>query len=92
MDLIRLLRLWLPPSLTGSISTLPIAYGRYMCRDDLGVVRKNLLTVLRELELSASAGKPVILALEPERGACWKLRGTWPTSWKRWPFLPICVG
>ncbi|GAB7025534.1 metabolite traffic protein EboE [Geotalea toluenoxydans] len=68
MDLIRLLRLWLPPSLTGSISTLPIAYGRYMCRDDLGVVRKNLLTVLRELELSASAGKPVILALEPEPG------------------------
>nr|WP_279342538.1 metabolite traffic protein EboE [Geotalea sp. SG265] len=68
LDLIRLLRLWLPPSLTGSISTLPIACGRHISRADLAAVRRNLITVLRALELSASAGKPILLALEPEPG------------------------
>lgn len=67
-DLIRLLRLWLPEKMTGSISTVPIGFRKEIARADLPAVRENLLRVLEMLEESAAAGKKIILALEPEPG------------------------
>jgi hypothetical protein len=68
LDLVRLLQLWLPPSVTGSISTVPVGSGRRIDAGDLPLVRRNLVTVLQELERAAEAGRNLVLALEPEPG------------------------
>ncbi len=67
-DLIRLLQLWLPPPVTGSISTVPVGLRHTISRDDLPLIRNNLLLVLQDLEKAAGAGRKIILALEPEPG------------------------
>jgi hypothetical protein len=67
-DLVRLLRLWLPNGVTGSISTVPVGLGEFVEDDELPLVRSNIITVLRDLENTAAAGKTIILALEPEPG------------------------
>lgn len=68
LDLIRLLKGWLPTFITGSISTVPVGYGGHIQRSELPLVRHNLLHVLQELERAADAGSRIILALEPEPG------------------------
>ena len=69
LDLIRLLQVWLPEGTTGSISTVPIGSVQIK-KEELPLVRKNLICILRKLEQAAMAGKRIVLALEPEPG-CW---------------------
>jgi hypothetical protein len=65
--LATLLDCWLPDSVLGSISTVPIGFGKCLSDDDLGCVRKNLCAVLECLDgLRQKSGKRIVLALEPE--------------------------
>lgn len=68
LDLVRLLALWLPDGCTGSISTLPVCYGRFVSRKEFVQVREHLVQVLQELARHAERGTKMILALEPEPG------------------------
>lgn len=68
LDLVRLLNVWLPNGITGSISTVPVGYRAHLNRQDFPLIRENLLSVLKELEGAAEGGKRIILALEPEPG------------------------
>lgn len=68
LDLVRLLAFWLPDGCTGSISTLPVCYGRSVSREDFQKVREYLVLVLGELARHAATGSNMILALEPEPG------------------------
>lgn len=70
LDLVRLLQIWLPAGITGSISTVPIGYAALITKKDFGLVRQNLIHILEKLEQTAAAGTKIVLALEPEPGCC----------------------
>ncbi|RQW78092.1 MAG: sugar phosphate isomerase/epimerase [Geobacter sp.] len=67
-DLARLLQMWLPSSMTGSISSVPVGRRDHIKKEDLPYIRGNILVVLKELQRSAAQGKKIVLALEPEPG------------------------
>ncbi|MCP4745347.1 MAG: metabolite traffic protein EboE [Desulfobacteraceae bacterium] len=68
-QLATLLHALLPDGLTGSISTVPLGFKRYIQKEDLTLIRNNLEQVLDHFDhLSQSTGKLVLLALEPEPG------------------------
>ena len=59
----------LPESVQGSLSTVPIRFGRELPTEELAVVRKNLLRAMEHLDrLRQHSGKSILLALEPEPG------------------------
>jgi hypothetical protein len=67
--LASLLDSWLPGSVTGSISTVPIGFGKHLHEEDYVIVRENLIDVLEYLDrLRQRSGKEIILSLEPEPG------------------------
>jgi hypothetical protein len=67
--LATLLDCWLPGDVQGSISTVPIVFGNCINETEMGIVRKNLLSVLEHFErLHQASGKKILLALEPEPG------------------------
>jgi len=67
LKLAALLDAWLPQGCLGSLSTVPIAFRNGFDEADLPAVRKNLLSVLEELDrLFQKSGKRILLALEPE--------------------------
>lgn len=67
--LASLLDRWLPNGHEGSISTLPLAFGNYLDRDQLRVTREQLLLCLVHLDrLRQVSGKRIVLCLEPEPG------------------------
>ena len=69
MRLATLLDRWLPSGIRGSISTVPICFGRYLPEDEREVVRNNLLRTLEHFDhLRRKSGKTIVLALEPEPG------------------------
>lgn len=69
MKLATLLDRWLPDEIRGSISTVPVCFGRNLAGDELAAVRANLLRTLEHLDrLLQRSGKSVILSLEPEPG------------------------
>ena len=64
-----LLDRWLPDFATGSISTVPLRFGRDLPREELAVIRENILRTMEHLDrLRQCSGKGIILALEPEPG------------------------
>lgn len=64
-----LLNIWLPDGIRGSISTVPVGFSNHIREDDLGIVRRNLHSVLEHLDrLRQKSGKEIILSLEPEPG------------------------
>lgn len=64
-----LLDSWLPPGVTGSISTVPVGFKRFIQGTDYPAITRNLISVLEHLSgLSQRSGKHIILALEAEPG------------------------
>ena len=67
--LANLLDYWLPGGITGSISTVPVGFKKFVTTDDYGIVRKNLMHAIMHLDrLRQKSGKEIILSLEPEPG------------------------
>ena len=67
--LAELLYQWLPQGVAGSISTVPVGFGRHISKDEQPLVRRNLVEVLEHIHtLKQKSGKEVILSLEPEPG------------------------
>ena len=75
LDLIRILDRLLQPGLTGSISTLPIAWGQP--RPDVEVLRQSAANLARCAEalarLEKETGRFICLCLEPEPGCVLQL-------------------
>ncbi len=64
-----LLDSWLPDNIRGSISTVPLRFGRDLPEEELVIIRGNLLRTMEQLDrLRQRSGKSIILALEPEPG------------------------
>lgn len=64
-----LLDVWLPSGIAGSISTVPCGFKGHIAKEDIGLIRQNLIIVLEHLEsLKQKSGKEIILSLEPEPG------------------------
>lgn len=64
-----LLSRWLPQGVSGSISTVPLGFACNIGRENLGLVRSNLIAALEHIDLIRQAtGKDIVLALEPEPG------------------------
>lgn len=64
-----LLDRWLPGGMQGSISTVPVCFGRELAEDELPGVRQHLLRTLEHLDrLRQRSGKTIVLSLEPEPG------------------------
>jgi hypothetical protein len=60
---------WLPESMAGSISTVPIGFKEMLGEENLPAVRRQLLAVLTHLQLLRDErGRQITLALEPEPG------------------------
>jgi len=61
---------WLPDGVTGSISTVPIAFKRFFepnCDAEWETVRRNLIATLEHLDaIRQRRGVEIVLALEPE--------------------------
>lgn len=67
--LTELLAVLLPPRMTGSISTVPVCFGRKLDEADFQAARKNLVAAAEDLDRARnSTGKDLVLALEPEPG------------------------
>ena len=74
--LATLLDRWLPPGMPGSISTVPLAFGRDLPQQELAAVRNNLLSALEHLDhLRQRSGKAIMLSLEPEPGCLLETTG-----------------
>ena len=68
-QLARLLAVWLPEKMTGSISTVPVGFKDCISRDDASLIKKNLVEVLQFLEhIAQTTGKEILLSMEPEPG------------------------
>lgn len=64
-----LLDFWLPPNMTGSISTVPLGFKKHNKEEDHPSIRQNLIKVLEHLDaLRQKSGKEIILSFEPEPG------------------------
>lgn len=64
-----LLDVWLPQKIRGSISTVPAGFKDHVAKEDLRLIRQNLMKVLEHLDrLKQKSGKEIILSLEPEPG------------------------
>ncbi len=64
-----LLDFWLPPNMTGSISTVPVGFKRHASEEDDPLIRQNLIDTLEYLDaLRQKSGKEIILSFEPEPG------------------------
>ncbi|UFS69562.1 metabolite traffic protein EboE [Geomonas sp. RF6] len=62
-----LLAEWMPEGITGSLSTVPVSFGRHLGKDDLLAVRRNILKALAVLDrIYQEKGRDIVLALEPE--------------------------
>lgn len=63
---------WLPEGMTGSISTVPVAFraaGAAMGGEDFSLARRHLRSALEHLAgLADATGRNILLALEPEPG------------------------
>lgn len=60
---------WLPAGLTGSISSVPVAFKPAFREEDWPAVRRHLLETLEHLErIRQEQGVEIVLALEPEPG------------------------
>jgi hypothetical protein len=69
IQLANLLADWLPADVTGSISTVPIVYGKALGVEAASEINKRLESVLTCLaRLHDEQGKMIMLALEPEPG------------------------
>ncbi len=69
--LARLLGVWLPPGITGSVSTVPLGFRTTLPAPEMARVRTNLTRALEGFDqVRQRTGKPLVLALEPEPG-CW---------------------
>ena len=67
MLLATLLDHWLPDTVQGSISTVPVGFRNCVNDSDLSGIRKNLVSVLEHLDrLRQRSGKTIVLALEAE--------------------------
>jgi sugar phosphate isomerase/epimerase len=69
MRVADLLTAWLPADVSGSISTVPIAFRPGFAEDDWTIVRRHLCETLEHLDrLRQRHGRRIVLALEPEPG------------------------
>lgn len=67
--LARLLALWLPAGMTGSISTVPVGFRTAISPEDFPTVEKHIRAALDMLDnLAQETGKQILLAMEPEPG------------------------
>ena len=67
--LATLLDRWLPAGMPGSISTVPVTFGRFLPKQEMEFIRRNLLSTLEHLDhLRQKSGKTIMLSLEPEPG------------------------
>lgn len=67
--LARLLALWLPDTMTGSISTVPVGFRTAVSPEDFPTIEKNIRAALDMLDsLAQETGKRILLAMEPEPG------------------------
>lgn len=74
--LATLLDRWLPAGRPGSISTVPIGFGRYFPEHEMEIVRNNLLRTLEHFDhLRQKSGKTIMLSLEPEPGCLLETTG-----------------
>lgn len=94
--LATLLDSWLPEGVRGSISTVPVGFGKGFGDEAMGVVRWNLLSVLEHLDrLRQKSGKEIILSLEPEAGCLLEATGEVIGFFDRMDFpdpLASCIG
>jgi len=64
-----LLAAWLPPGVPGSISTVPVAFGRSLPPDAWEAACRNVVDVLAHLRrIRETRGAEIVLAFEPEAG------------------------
>jgi hypothetical protein len=83
----------------GSISTVPVAFGRDFPEQDMEVIRNNLLRTLEHLDhLRQKSGKAIMLSLEPEPGCLLETTDNIITFFERMKFpdtmqsaLGICL-
>jgi hypothetical protein len=69
IHLADLLATWLPDSVTGSISTVPVGFRTVVGEGDYPEIRRQLESVLTHLHrIHDKQGKTIMLALEPEPG------------------------
>lgn len=60
---------WLPPEMHGSISTVPVAFGKSLSNKDFASVKNHFLTALSHLQhLYEETGAFIHLSIEPEPG------------------------
>jgi sugar phosphate isomerase/epimerase len=99
MRLATLLDRWLPAGMPGSISTVPVAFGRCLPEQDMAIIRNNLLRTLEHLDhLRQKSDKAITLSLEPEPGCFLETTGDVVTFFDRLNFpdnlrsaLGICL-
>jgi len=97
--LATLLDRWLPPGMPGSISTVPLGFGRRLPEQDMAVIRDNLLSTMEHFDnLRQKSGKSIMLSLEPEPGCLLETTGDVITFFERMKFpenvrsvLGICL-
>jgi len=66
-QLATLLDSWLPPGITGNISTVPGGFRKHIKGGDYPLIRQNIILVLEWLDrLKQKSGKEILLTLEPE--------------------------
>jgi len=64
-----LLARWLPPGMDGSISTVPVAFGKHLQTADFRLARSHFMEVLEHLaKLRQRTGALIRLSIEPEPG------------------------
>lgn len=74
--LAQLLALWLPQGMTGSISSVPLAFGRELPDEEFRLARGQIMAALEHLaRLHEHSGARILLSLEPEPG-CYLERST----------------
>ncbi|TKB28665.1 xylose isomerase [Desulfopila sp. IMCC35006] len=65
----ELLALWLPDTMRGSVSTVPVGFRACIEKGDMVTVLKNLRAALDFMDhLAQKTGKEIVLAMEPEPG------------------------
>lgn len=94
--LANLLDSWLPDGVRGSISTVPVGFGKRFSAEEMAAVRRNLLAALEHFDrLREKSGKEIVLSLEPEPGCMLETTGDVIGFFDRMDFpdpLRSCIG
>ncbi len=89
LRLAELLCHWLPAGGSGSISTVPVCFGRELSAQDFALARQHLCAALEHLALlREERGLCIKLALEPEPGCYLETTQDLVTFWERLDLPP----